>query len=325
MADDQGAPALHVPARDIPVPTTVSAEARASFAARAPLLPYPPLDQPAAWRDFVKAREEAVYSLFPPMTPGDAEIVETQVGAAPVYVVTPKVRRVDERFVYLDIHGGGLIMGGGELCRALAATTAARRGAKVWSVDYRMPPDHPYPAGVDDCVATYRALLEQRRPEEIVVGGVSAGGNLAAATILKARDEGLPLPAAAVLLTPELDLTEAGDSFQTNLGLDAILAQSLLPANRLYAGGHDLTHPYVSPLFGDFSKGFPPTFLSAGTRDLFLSNAVRMHWALRDHGVDAVLYVQEAASHGGFFNAPETEQLEREISRFVEARWGRKA
>jgi acetyl esterase/lipase len=193
----------------------------------------------------------------------------------------------------------------------------------VWAVDYRMPPDHPHPAPLDDCVTAYRALLEVREPHEVVVGGASAGGNLAAALILRARDEGLPLPAAAVLITPELDLTESGDSFRTNLGVDTVLARSLMPANLLYASGHDLADPYLSPLFGDFTKGFPPTLLACGTRDLFLSNTVRMHRALRAAGVSAELHVQEAAPHGGFFGAaPEDDELDREVRRFVAEQWG---
>lgn len=122
--------------------------------------------------------------------------------------------------------------------------------------------------------------------------------------------------------TPEVDLTESGDSFQTNIGLDTMLTQSLMPANLLYAGGHDLTHPYVSPLFGDFTQGFPPTILTTGTRDLFLSNTVRMHRALRAVGVPAELHVMEAASHTGFLGyAPEDEELDDEVRRFMDAHW----
>jgi acetyl esterase/lipase len=181
-----------------------------------------------------------------------------------------------------------------------------------------MPPDHPYPAALDDCLAVYRQLLRDHPPDQLVVGGTSAGGNLAAALVLRARDEGLPMPAAAVLSSPEVDLTESGDSFRTNLGVDSVLTESLVPANLLYADGHDLNDPYLSPLFGDFTGGFPPTILSSGTRDLFLSNTVRMHRALRAAGIPAELHLMEAAPHGGFFGAsPEDAEIGREVRRFI--------
>jgi acetyl esterase/lipase len=179
-----------------------------------------------------------------------------------------------------------------------------------------MPPDHPYPTPLDDCVAVYRALLDERAPEKIVVGGGSAGGNLVAAMLLRAKDEGLPMPAALVLFTPEIDLTESGDSFDTNAGVDYVLVNRLTDSIALYAGDHDLTHPYLSPIFGDVT-GFPPTFVQAGTRDLFLSNAVRFHRKLRDAGVDAELHVWEAMPHGGFFGAPEDAEMGVELRRFL--------
>ncbi len=140
--------------------------------------------------------------------------------------------------------------------------------------------------------------------------------------ILRARDEGFPLPVALVLLTPEVDLTESGDSFHTNLGIDNVLTESLADSIELYAGEHDLRHPYLSPLFGDLSSPFPPTFVQAGTRDLLLSNAVRMHRKLRNGGVDAQLHVFEAMPHGGFFGAPEDDELTEEIRRFLAAHVG---
>ena len=169
-------------------------------------------------------------------------------------------------------------------------------------------------------MAAYRALLAERAPGEIVIHGGSAGGNLAAALILRARDEGLPLPAGAILNTPEIDLTESGDSFQTNLGVDPGL-RPLMPVNLLYADGHDLSHPYLSPLFGDFSKGFPPTLLTTGTRDLYLSNTVRMHRALRAADIPAELHVTEAGPHTGFPGTPEGEAIEREVRRFIQSVW----
>ena len=218
--------------------------------------------------------------------------------------------------IQLDIHGGALIAGGGEACKLMNTSAAARAGLHTWGVDYRMPPDHPYPTPLDDCVAVYRALLEVRPPEKIVVGGGSAGGNLVAAMLLRAKDEGLPMPAALVAMTPEIDLTESGDSFDTNAGVDYVLVDRLTDSIALYAGDHDLTHPYLSPIFGDLT-GFPPTFVQAGTRDLFLSNAVRFHRKLRDAGVDAELHIWEAMPHGGFFGAPEDAEIAVEVRRFL--------
>jgi len=113
------------------------------------------------------------------------------------------------------------------------------------------------------------------------------------------------------------DLTESRDSFATNLGIDAVLRSKLTESIALYAGEHDLTDPYLSPLFGDFTPPFPPTFLQTGTRDLFLSNTVRLHRRLREAGVEADLHVFEAMPHGGFFGAPEDEDVAAEVRRFL--------
>jgi epsilon-lactone hydrolase len=224
---------------------------------------------------------------------------------------------VPEGPVYLNFHGGALIAGGGEACRMMTQAGALTPGMVTWAPDYRMPPLHPYPVPLDDCLAVYRALTKIRPPEDIFVGGASAGGNLAAALMVRAREEGLPMPAALVLITPELDLTESGDSFRTNLGIDNVAA-SLAAENQLYANGRDLADPLISPLFADVS-GFPPTFLQCGTRDLFLSNTVRMHRRLREAGVYAELHVFEAMPHGGFGGAPEDTQVQREIRAFIDA------
>lgn len=283
----------------------------------------PPLHDKDAWRARTAAQNEMVLSVMAPRAAKiDADVDDREIAGVPTFVITPRGTAADDPRVFLDIHGGALVMGNGECCRAMGLTSIPRTGVTTWAVDYRMPPDHPYPAPLDDCVAVYRALLADHDPRDVIVGGSSAGGNLAAALILRARDEGLPLPAAAVLLTPEVDLTESGDSFHANLGLDSVLTSRLMETNLLYADGHDLADPYLSPLFGDFSKGFPPTLLQAGTRDLFLSNAVRMHRALRAVGIPAELHVLEAAPHGGFFGtAPEDDELDREVRRFVDEHW----
>ncbi|HEX7873297.1 MAG TPA: alpha/beta hydrolase [Sphingobium sp.] len=324
MTDSQGF-TLHLPERHIPLPSHLSPEARAQ--AGQPMLSNPEWPEQGdidGWRALI-ARMDAVgevgLTMMSQHIPGTVE--ERDVDGVRVFVATPEGVGEDDPSVYLDIHGGALLWGGGESCRALAKVMAAMFGARVWSVDYRMPPEHPFPAGVDDCVTVYRALLRQGDPRHIIVGGPSAGGNIAAAAILKARDEGLPLPAAAVLMTPEIDLTESGDSFQTLLGIDTALTSSLMPANLLYASGHDLTDPYVSPLFGDFTKGFPPTLLQSGTRDLFLSNTVLMHRALRRADVEAELHIFDAATHVMFMDGPESEDRTREIRTFADRHWNR--
>ncbi|WP_029431565.1 alpha/beta hydrolase [Blastococcus sp. URHD0036] len=300
----------------VPLPSSVSEAARQVLAVPRVAADWPAQDDVEGWERLVAASDASLQERFPADAfPVDVE--ERQVGGVRTFVARPPGTPDDAGPVYLDVHGGALIMGGGELCRSFTAMTAMSTGLTTWGVDYRMPPRHPYPAGLDDCVAVYRALLEVREPADVVVGGASAGGNLAAALVVRAREEGLPMPAALVLNTPELDLTESGDSFTTNLAFDNVLGP-LLEVNRLYAAGADLADPHLSPLFADVT-GFPPTFLQAGTRDLFLSNAVRMHRRLRAAGVEAELHVGEAMPHGGFGGtAPEDVELAAERRRFVD-------
>jgi acetyl esterase/lipase len=315
---------LTVPERVIPVPRSVSREAQAALSR--PVVPasdYPPLDDPAAWRELVTAANDELIAFLeyfaassPDAVPASTEKINAN--GADVFAISPSNASPADTRILLEVHGGGLIIGGGECCRAMGAFTAGRLGLHTWAVDYRMPPDHPYPAGLDDCLAAYRALLEIRPPSEIIVSGTSAGANLAAALILRARDEGLPLPSCAVLLTPQADLTESGDTFHTNFGIDGNLTRpSLMPANLLYAAGAELADPYLSPLFGDFTQGFPPAFLASGTRDLLLSSTVQLHQALRAAGQQADLHVLEAMPHGFIPGTPEDRHLVRELLRFI--------
>jgi acetyl esterase/lipase len=316
-------------ARLIPFPSSISPEARASLERLVgedgvPLnalytMPLP--DDHAGWMK-IKAAVDAQYAAAVKGLAGTlrSSVETVQAGDATIHVATPETL-VKEDCAYLDLHGGALVFGGGEACRAGARMQADQHGVRCYGVDYRMPPEHPYPAALDDAMAAYRYVLERHDPSRIIVGGRSAGGNLALAMLLRAKDEGLPLPAGSILLSPEVDLTESGDSFEVNRMIDVVLPCSLMRSNELYANGADLSHPYLSPLFGDLT-GLPPTFLQSGTRDLFLSNAVRMHRALRQAGVDAELHVFEAMPHGGFMgNTPEDRDLAEEVSRFARARW----
>lgn len=316
---------LRVPERAIPIPTSISAEAQAmiagALAARAAgsagQVNFPPQSDKEAWRALIAMMDQGLLPMLKAMRPDrEVKVEDRTIAGVRVFDISPADLPADDRTIVLDMHGGGLFLCGGELCQLMAENVSLRLNRRVWAVDYRMLPDHPYPAALDDGIAVYKALLEERSASEIVFHGASAGGNLAPALLLRARDEGLPIPAAMVLHTPEIDLTESGDSFATNDGVDAGLS-SLMPVNLFYANGHDLRDPYISPLFGDFTKGFAPTVLTTGTRDLFLSNTVLMHRALRDAGITAELHVYEAGGHGGFPSAPEGVGIERDVSSFV--------
>lgn len=323
MADDavKLAGAVRLPAREIPLPEGISDQARAALAGglgRGDTGPMPAEDDLEGWRSYV-ARADAAGAPARAALSGrlKADAAAHPLGGVAAWKATPQDERlVSESHVLLDFHGGALIFGGGEGAVGFnAKAMALRTGRVVYSVDYRMPPEAPYPAAIDDAVAAYRALLEVKRPDEIVVSGVSAGGNVAAALLLRARDEGLPMPAGALLLTPEVDLTESGDTFSTLEGIDYLTR--LAPVNRLYAAGADLADPYLSPLFGDVS-GFPPTFLQSGTRDLFLSNTCRLHRKLRAAGVRAELNVWEGMPHGGFGGVtPEDREVNVEMRAFL--------
>jgi epsilon-lactone hydrolase len=301
-----------------PIPTSISEAARHYLSLPAIDPPsYPALDDIAGWLRLVEQRDQSIAQRFTddglPVTGERREVA----GVGTYVLRADGVPDADSTPIYVDMHGGALIFAGGDLSRVWGSMTASTNGMITWSIDYRMPPLHPYPAALDDCLAVYRAVLELRDPADIFVGGASAGGNLAAALMVRARDEGLPMPAGLVLPTPMVDLTESGDTFQTLDGVHGGL-RSQMAVNLLYANGHDLTDPYLSPLFADLS-GLPPTFLCSGTRDLFLSNTVRMHRKLLAAGVEAELHIFEAMPHGGFGGTtPEDIEVDAAILAFLD-------
>ena len=314
---------LHIPARNVPIPAGISPEARAILTAPPRAFPpYPPVDDIDGWRRYATGVNQAITGPMQARAAQvDAECTDREINGVRVYDIRPRTVAADDPHILLDIHGGAYMIGYGDACRAQATGVADDYGVRVWSVDYRSPPDHPFPAPLDDCLAVYRALVESHGAANIIVGGASAGANLSAALVLRARDDGLPPPAGVILHTPHLDMTNGSDSLYANRGLDAVLAGSdLTSISAVYAPGADYRDPYLSPLFGQLAD-FPPTFLSSGTRDLFLSDTVRMHAALRATDVDAELHVTEAASHGNFHGAPEEAHINREVRKFLCRCW----
>lgn len=309
--------------RDRPAPPTALSTPAQEFLSRpdTPNPPFPEIGDTDGWLEFIEAVNTAVRPGYEARLPDPGSYIRDsfEIDGTTTHTIAPAgLPEEADTPIFIDAHGGALHLGGGELAWIQAVPDAVGREGITWSPDYRVPPLHPYPAALDDLLALYRRALSLRSPGRIVVAGGSAGGNLAAALLLRARDEGLPMPAALVLLTPEVDLTESGDSFRTLAGIDNVLASLAVP-NQLYASGADLTDPYVSPLFGDLT-GFPPTLLTTGTRDLFLSNTVRMHRRLLAAGVEAELHVFEAMPHGGFDGTTVEDAELRATVRTFEAR-----
>lgn len=314
-----------IDARDVPIPAAASQALRDSIAAM-PTMPIANTapSTAAEWEEFVQQRDGAADGTLQPLAMAyNVTVEQFEVEGVPIYRVQPDSvdpRHEDHRFVY--VHGGAYVLGGGEAGVMEAVLIASRARIQVLAVDYRMPPAHPFPAAVDDAVAVYRHVLENRPAGAVALGGTSAGGGLTLATVHRLIELGVDVPGAIYLGTPWADLTDVSDTLHTNEAVDRVLLTYdgwLSAAARLYAGNHELTHRLISPVYGDFD-GFPPTYLVSGTRDMLLSDTVRVHRKLREAGVVADLNVYEGLSHADYMivaNSPESEQVYAELGAFL--------
>lgn len=310
---------------NFPVPQTVSPEWQKLIAAQpAPYWNTHPANI-QEWKEWINNfNKGAVKGLSELREQLGVTAVQGEMGGVPVWILTPKdLPEVNRDRILLNLHGGGYVLGAGEAGMQEAVLMAGIGKFKVVYADYRMAPDFPYPAAVDDAMAVYRELLKTTPAEKIGVFGTSTGGGMTLILALRAKTEKLPLPAALAAGTPWTDMSKTGDTYFINEGVDNILVSYngwVGDAARLYAGKHDLKDPMLSPVYGDIS-GFPPTILTSGTRDLFLSNTVRMHLKLRQAGVPADLIVFEGISHAHYHmspEAPETKFHFTELKRFFE-------
>lgn len=254
-----------------------------------------------------------------------AQFAVENVAGVTTYRVTPTT--IDPRWagtVFVHVHGGAFVFNGGEAAMSEAIWMAHVLGVEVVSVDYRRPPLHAFPAATDDVIAVWRQVIQDHDPAKVAMFGTSAGGNLTLSTVLQLRDMGAPLPGAIMAGTPAVDLAQTSDSWNTLQGLDPLGAREGVIEGTfdIYADGTDLTDPRLSPIYANLDE-LPPTVLLTGTRDLLLSDTVRMHRALRAAGVAADLHVYDGQSHGdymaGFFvNAPETHDAWRELNTFFD-------
>jgi monoterpene epsilon-lactone hydrolase len=314
---------LTVPEHFVPTPKTISPQAQAFLEATAKRgwsQPTPPLDDLEGWK---KSREAGDAGIIM-MTKRHAERFPNkqtthELSHSKLYEVeTENIAKGNADRVIVYVHGGGYVAGGGLAAVYPAIQMAGLAKTRVYSVDYRLAPENPYPAAMDDTLEAYRFILKRHKPKKIALWGGSAGANLVPSMILRARDEGLPLPAALALHSCPSDRARVGDSLYTHFMVDTVLKQRSEGLDKAYLpGDHDPKDPYVSPVYGDFSKGFPPTLLTSGTRDLLLSPTVMMHRALQKGGVKAELQVWEAMTHAPFIGAPEEEELYMEHINFM--------
>src|ERR1700761_1378452 len=214
---------------------------------------------------------------------------QDMLGGVPVGAVD--VAGTEPRGVVVYFHGGGYALGSAAATAGLASEVARSTGTRVVSVDYRLAPENPYPAAVDDALAAWRGLLETgQAPAQTAFAGESAGGGLVLAAMLAARNAGLPLPSSAVLMSPWADLTLAGASMTGKAAADPALTAAGLRRRALdYAAGQDLAHPLISPVFGDLA-GLPPLLIQAGSDEILLDDATRL--AARAAACDVAVTLQ---------------------------------
>jgi acetyl esterase/lipase len=242
----------------------------------------------------------------------------TTLGGVRAFRIVPEAVAARNRDrLLLHVHGGCYVLFPGEAGLGEALLMAGIGRFNVFSVDYRMLPEAFFPAALDDVVAAWTAATKLADPRKMAVFGTSAGGALTLGLILRAKADRLPLPAAIASGTPMADVTKTGDTFYTNEMIDNVLVSRdgvCQRAAEFYANGHDLADPLLSPINGDMS-GFPPRLLVSGTRDLLLSNTVRVHRKLRRAGVEAALDVYEGQSHAQYLSDERARRPERSSGR----------
>jgi epsilon-lactone hydrolase len=228
--------------------------------------------------------------------PADVTVTAAALGGVPTAEIT--VDGTEPRHVVLYFHGGVYVLGAAAQAAGLAAQIGRRTRAAVISVDYRLAPEHPYPAAVDDALAAYQALLQAGTdPAGIAFAGESAGGGLAVATLVNARDHGLPQPAAAYLMSPYADLTLAGTTMDTKAAADPLLSRDNLQARVPdYTAGYDPALGLISPVFADLS-GLPPLVIQAGTHEVLLDDAVRLARQAATADVQVTLDITAGVPH----------------------------
>jgi epsilon-lactone hydrolase len=259
-----------------------------------------------------RAQYDRAERVFP--TPADVAITRVQVPVVAAEWLEPPAARDGAAIVYL--HGGGYVIGSPRSHRHLAAAIARSARAATLLPDYRLAPEHPFPAAVDDAVAAYCWLLDRgHAPARTVLAGDSAGGGLTVATLLALRERGLPLAAAGVCISPWIDLTGGGASYGTKAASDPIVTRDgVMEMARAYVGQHDARAPLVSPLFADLT-GLPPLLIQVGSEEVLLDDAVALAQRAEAAGVEVALETWPDMIHVWHWFLPMLDEAQAAIDR----------
>lgn len=301
--------AAHIVDMNVPIPTTISPQAQQMLRAVAtsgdstPRLTGALAEVRAGSAVRQNRNTEQLLKLHP------STVERTTMGGVPVALITPARLDADSKNrLLINVHGGAFFLGQGSILEAIPI--AARTGIPVLAIDYRLAPEHPFPAAVDDTIAVYRELLKKYQPQHLAMYGSSAGAVLTAQAMVRARQLELPLPAALGFFSGTVDFARPADSeaFFSLSGLEASVAPVAVQAKG-YLADNDLRNPVMSPAYANL-KGFPPTLLMAGTRDFFLGGTTNFHRALLREKVPAELVIFDAMPHvhWGVNGLPETEE-----------------
>lgn len=278
-------------------------------------------------QEAIAQQRQRIEGLAQRFLPNDKRVVikEGHLKDVAVEHITPTELAADlPNHVVYYIHGGAFILCSPRTHRGITAPLARYTGCEVVAVQYRLCPEHPYPAAVSDVVSVYRALLETRDARQITIAGDSAGGNLVLALLHAAREAGLPMPASAVCLSPLTDLTGSGESIRTNIRHDVLLpGERMVELAKLYLDGAYIREPTASPLFGDFD-GFPPMLFHVGDREILLDDSLRVIDKIRHSGGEAHCRIWPDLPH--VFHAfssylPVAHQALQEVADFMSARF----
>lgn len=268
-------------------------------------------------KDFRDASTEYVESILDQY---DVEVRQIEVAGISCRQQTPAGWSSQNGICILYAYGGGFVSGGSYEDQVITIGMASHANARIVAVDYRLSPEHPYPAAQQDMSAVYQALLEQYGNTRLVVSGESAGGNQALSLLQRVRDEGAALPRCGVLFSPWVDLANQGDSHIFNDNRDPSLNNAYVDsAAQLHADGHALDDAGISPIHGEM-RGLPPCIITTGSCDLLLSQCLRLASRLRAADVDCDLRVWEGLWHVfEYYPVPEARQSILEVSSFIKA------